>query len=479
MMSTIIDWTRKLTGAAVVLGALLLLVAIARAENTITWIGANYPLDCSANGSVVVGNTGDGTYETFRWTADEGVVTLGRCTSCVLGQGGGTPNVSNDGNRVSATILGADSTYVTLGLWTKGSGWQEAIPPVPSDGGLLDDSYGSCWGISGSGDVITGFYWRPGEATTGLAHACTWSPTNGFTALPSPLKNCRGNAADYDGDVVVGWSERFDGVWQPTVWEDGAYTVLSESEHWTQAAGISSDGDFIVGSAYDPVTNRVSAAAWLRTEAGWQEQILGVLPGTFPTGGAMANEVTSAGDMVVGYNEFDGYNATGFVWTLNEGMVSAADWIAAQGLTLPANFLVSSLTSISADGRVITGMGYVTSTFPYTTEGFIISLDPVSAVPRAADSGGLVIESNHPNPFNPSTTLALSIDRAQAVRVEIFDVRGRSVRVLHDGLLAAGRHELVWDGRDDRGGQAASGAYLARARGADGEAQPRRMMLLK
>jgi flagellar hook assembly protein FlgD len=65
------------------------------------------------------------------------------------------------------------------------------------------------------------------------------------------------------------------------------------------------------------------------------------------------------------------------------------------------------------------------------------------------------------------------------VRVEVYDLRGRSVRVLHDGALAAGRQELVWDGKDDAGSEVASGMYLARARGEQGEARPHRMMLVK
>ena len=97
---------------------------------TITWTGNNYPWDMSADGSVVVGNTGEGTYETFRWTELTGEVRLGMSTSGVA-PGAGTPDVSDDGNHVSATIITADSTYATQGIWSKGIGWERSMPPLP------------------------------------------------------------------------------------------------------------------------------------------------------------------------------------------------------------------------------------------------------------------------------------------------------------------------------------------------------------
>ncbi len=65
-----------------------------------------------------------------------------------------------------------------------------------------------------------------------------------------------------------------------------------------------------------------------------------------------------------------------------------------------------------------------------------------------------------PNPFNPVTTLRLDLDVAQRVQWRIYDVRGAVVRTLADGDMSAGRHQRVWDGRDDHGRQVASGVYF-------------------
>ncbi|HOX24918.1 MAG TPA: FlgD immunoglobulin-like domain containing protein [Candidatus Krumholzibacteria bacterium] len=73
----------------------------------------------------------------------------------------------------------------------------------------------------------------------------------------------------------------------------------------------------------------------------------------------------------------------------------------------------------------------------------------------------------HPNPFNPQTTLTLSLPSAGRVSVRIYSVRGELVRTLHDGLLQSGRHDLVWNGRDGSGAESASGVYFAETRALD------------
>ena len=56
-----------------------------------------------------------------------------------------------------------------------------------------------------------------------------------------------------------------------------------------------------------------------------------------------------------------------------------------------------------------------------------------------------------PNPFNPRTEILLSLARAGAAAVDVYDLRGRKLAVLHAGDLPAGRHRLAWDGRADDG----------------------------
>lgn len=73
---------------------------------------------------------------------------------------------------------------------------------------------------------------------------------------------------------------------------------------------------------------------------------------------------------------------------------------------------------------------------------------------------------NQPNPFNPRTSLRFTLGEPAAVRLRIFDLRGRVTRTIDCGLLDAGEHAQIWDGRDDDGSSVASGNYLVRLEGA-------------
>ncbi len=69
---------------------------------------------------------------------------------------------------------------------------------------------------------------------------------------------------------------------------------------------------------------------------------------------------------------------------------------------------------------------------------------------------------NVPNPFNPSTTIHFELPLAAQVRVAVYDLSGRLVRVLADGPKPAGQHSLLWDGRSTEGSAQASGLYFVR-----------------
>ncbi len=94
---------------------------------------------------------------------------------------------------------------------------------------------------------------------------------------------------------------------------------------------------------------------------------------------------------------------------------------------------------------------------PFTLTGV---LDAVTDVPPAA--GDLVLEPCRPNPFNPQTTIAFNLPAAAPCRLGIFGLDGRRVRSLLDESREAGRHEVIWDGRDDAGSRVPSGLYVAR-----------------
>ena len=113
-------------------------------------------------------------------------------------------------------------------------------------------------------------------------------------------------------------------------------------------------------------------------------------------------------------------------------------------------------------------------------EDFVfVSADETTAVedaPRPEFAGRL--HPAAPNPFNPAVELRFELARDARADLVVYDLAGARVRTLVDGLLAAGTHRAVWNGRDDAGSPVASGVYLYRLR-TDGVAQTRRMTLIR
>jgi uncharacterized membrane protein len=334
-----------------------------------------YPLDMSTDGSVIVGN--DLNYETVRWTRATGVVNLGRGTF-PLGIGAGSPDCSDDGSVISATIINAAGTFGTQGRWTESGGWEDLLQPLPADGGAIDQSFGSAWGISGNGDHVVGLYWRPGNggpSGDGLAHASMSGLGPTVVDLGSTMRDSRANHANFDGSVVVGWdtSNTF-GYWSPTVWENGVLTHLNTNLGWAMANYVTPSGNIIGGEIYNEIFQYSEATMWHRDGSSWSETVLGVLPGTVgPRGISTVRSMTPDGSKVVGFNVFNPTApATGFIWTAEDGMIDVKDYLADQGIEVPSDMIILDLTAISEDGTIMAGIG-VSSLDGITPIGFRIS----------------------------------------------------------------------------------------------------------
>jgi len=103
----------------------------------------------------------------------------------------------------------------------------------------------------------------------------------------------------------------------------------------------------------------------------------------------------------------------------------------------------------------------------------------VGELPRAA--GGDRLWPATPNPFNPRTTVGLTLARSARAELSVHDLRGRLVRRLLDARLTAGPHAdlATWDGLDDGGRAAPSGAYFLRLVVDGRSADTRKVMLLR
>ncbi len=116
--------------------------------------------------------------------------------------------------------------------------------------------------------------------------------------------------------------------------------------------------------------------------------------------------------------EYDPYTYRGF------------KFVTANGLML----FVESRNSSGVEGDVL-------------SEGVFLLRSPIltSAPTAALLPGTLSLEQNYPNPFNPETMISYRLSAAARVSLRVFDLLGREVAVLADGVLPAGTHTVAWN----------------------------------
>ena len=94
--------------------------------------------------------------------------------------------------------------------------------------------------------------------------------------------------------------------------------------------------------------------------------------------------------------------------------------------------------------------------------------DPVAGLPQEFQ-----LEQNYPNPFNPTTLIGFELPVNSDVKLEVFDMLGRRVSVLTDGMMEAGKHQVSFDAS-----QLSSGVYVYKLQ-AGSRTITRKMTLLK
>ena len=72
------------------------------------------------------------------------------------------------------------------------------------------------------------------------------------------------------------------------------------------------------------------------------------------------------------------------------------------------------------------------------------------------------LHQNHPNPFNPITTIRYDLPENGPVSIIIYDLMGREIKTLVKQVSAPGRYSVNWNGRNQFGKQIASGMYFYR-----------------
>ena len=87
---------------------------------------------------------------------------------------------------------------------------------------------------------------------------------------------------------------------------------------------------------------------------------------------------------------------------------------------------------------LITGSAYAQTEFKLTASDADILV--AESLPKE-----FALEGNYPNPFNPQTTIRFGVTETSDVRLVVYNMLGREVRVLVQGIVSSGMHEATFD----------------------------------
>jgi hypothetical protein len=230
---------------------------------------------------------------------------------------------------------------------------------------------------------------------------------------------------------------------------------------WTRGVAVSLDGQWLYVTGATPVIRRFDLATGSE------------LPNLTVTGATSLHFLRLVGGNAL----YAADPVTSMVYRL----VVAPDGTLSEQTDIPAPSAASE--TVSPDQMELFATGHLTShqitrllwneqdatwdpetpIYPGVPMGDILAMAVADMidVPDADHSAAMLLP-NRPNPFNPRTVIPFRLESPAMVELAVYDANGRFVRTLVSQDVAAGNHEIPWDGCDEVGRAVASGVYTVR-----------------
>jgi len=295
-----------------------------------------------------------------------------------------TAGISADGQTVVSSQQDEEGLF-TAARWTQGSGW-ETLGGLPGQTSPDGQALSVGFGVSGDGSKVVGLGWH----SNFRAEAAQWTQGTGMVGLGKPDDgSSRASAISADGHTAVGFYEGTGGERRPARWTDmGSVDLFLGDTATGETGGINSDGSMITGGL---VQGSAFPSAFLFTNSGTVN--LGVLQDSgFGFDESFGNAVSDTG-IVVGWSgdRVIARTQDGFIWTPDTGMLRASEYLASLGLMVPSNLMITTVTSVSADGLSFGGQAFdLNDPMGFTTVSWVATVPtPGSALFGVLAMGGL------------------------------------------------------------------------------------------
>jgi len=149
----------------------------------------------------------------------------------------------------------------------------------------------------------------------------------------------------------------------------------------------------------------------------------------------------------------------------------ASSWIvlAPGSGTIPGGENIQLEGSLNLEGLEV-GVFQDTLVFSFSQEGLAdlsvpVNLELIESLENAPENiipRDFALSQNYPNPFNPVTTIQYSLPKTTFVNLTIYDLLGREVKTLLNGIEQPGIKQIKWNSTNNTGKMMASGIYLLR-----------------
>ena len=268
-------------------------------------------------------------------------------------------------------------------------------------------------------------------------------------------------------------------LYSPTTQEDVRAFIV----RFADVMDWDSQGRFLIYDAYNTISQGedLTVAYWDMHVLDVENEIIFPLFQALPDGISIGNpSFAQTSDNIITFDLINANEDQAEIWTANlftgrsnrietngnSNAIGAPHFSSDDGL-LVFQRPINNISTLRQIPLAANRLQAITPSQPYLTTSqrptwFTIGQRQPTAITKTYNTqpSTFQLSQNHPNPFNPTTTISYSLEHNTNISINIYDLRGTLVQQLANGFKTAGRYTVQWDGCDTAGRRAASGVYL-------------------